>query len=102
MNAYKYLDASFWCENKEYKLNPIGCEDYEDSIEVITCFRYPNIKRGCIGNLFLNSRGGFDAETYDAVPDQEDCYADVLLQKIMIDSASRDEAVVYKYVFLKD
>ncbi len=102
MNVYKYLDASFWYENKEYKLNPISSEDYDDYVEVISYFRHPDIKRGCIGNLFLNSKQGFDIETYDAVPDQEDCYADVLLQKIMIESANRDEAVVYKYTFLKD
>lgn len=102
MNAYKYLDASFWCENKEYKLNPISSEDYDNYVEIVTYFRHPNIKRGCIGNLFMISRGGFDVKTYDTVSDQEDCYSDVLLHKIMIESANRDEAVTYKYIFLKD
>lgn len=102
MNAYKYLDVSFWYENKEYKLNPISIEDYDDYVEITTYFRHPNIKRGCIGNLLLNSKKGFDLETYEVVPDQEDCYSDVLLQKVMIESANRDEAVVYKYIFLKD
>lgn len=102
MNAYKYLDASFWYENKEYKLNPINIEDYDDTVEVISYLRHPNLKRGCIGNLFLNSKKGFDVETYEDALDQEDWYSDVLLQKIMIDSAGCDQAVAYKYIFLKD
>ena len=51
MRFYRYLNVSFWYENKEYNLFP---EDiYEDDFEVtvITKARHPDLKRGCIGNL---------------------------------------------------
>ncbi len=101
MNVYSRLDASFWCENKEYKLHPIGIDDCIDCVEVITAFRHPDIKRGCIGNLILYADKGIDWDGGDA-PTQEDCICEVLLRSVTVWSADEGESVYWKYIFLKD
>lgn len=101
MNIYSRLDVSFWCENKEYKLFPIGVDDYGDYIEVITAFRDPDIKRGCIGNLILYADKGIDWDGMD-VPVQEDCIDEVLLRSITVYSASEGEPIYWRYIFLKN
>ena len=101
MYIYSRLDISFWYENKEYKLHPIGMDDYGDYIEVITCFRHPDIKRGCIGNLILYMDKGVNWDGNDA-PVQEDCIDEVLLRSITVWSADEGEPIYWKYIFLKN
>lgn len=101
MYIYSRLDISFWCKNKEYKIHPISVDDYGDYVEIITCFRHPDIIRGCVGNLIFCADKGVDWDGMD-VPAQEDCIDEVLLRNITIYSANEGEPIYWKYIFLKD
>lgn len=101
MNVYRGLDVSFWYENKEYKLHPVSIDDYGDEVEIITFFRHPDIKRGCIGNLILYTDKGFNLDGEDTQA-QEDCINEVLLRNITVWSANEDEPIHWKYIFLKN
>lgn len=102
MNVYRRLDASFWCKNVEYPLYSFGFDERDDSIDVIAYARHPELERGCIGNLIIKAVGGHEIETSEDVPNQEDCYRNVLLGRIQVYSAEPEEAPSWKYTFLKD
>lgn len=102
MNGYLNLSISFWYKDTEYKLYNESVNDYNDSIEIITSFRHPDIQRGCIGNLVLNSIQGTTVPNCEDAPDQTDCYKNVLLSKIQVESADRDSCVRWKYIFMKE
>lgn len=102
MNAYLNLNISFWYKDTEYKLYNESVDDYDDSIIIITSFRHPDIIRGCIGNLVLNSTKGTTLPNYKDAPDQQDCYKNVLLSKIQVESAELDGCVRWKYTFMKE
>jgi hypothetical protein len=102
MNVYNRLGISFIYDGIEYELYPIDVDDYDDTIEIITYFRHPNIKRGCVGDLDLRSGKGFEVGTASDASDQIDTYENVLLKNILIWSNNEGEAVEYKYTFLKD
>lgn len=102
MNAYLKLDASFWCKDTEYPLYPIWVDESDDSIEIVTSLRHPDVRRGCIGNLILTAVEGRELDTFEEVSNQRDCYDNVLLGKIQVWLTSYDEAPSWKYIFLKD
>lgn len=101
MHCYGFLDASFWYKDTEYKLYAIKIEEYDDSIEIISYLRHPDVCRGCIGNLILTASDGRNIHG-DNKPNQNDCYHNMLLSKIQVDSASNQEAPTWKYTFLKE
>ena len=103
MRFYRWLNVSFWYENKEYALFPIDIEEDDFEVSVITQARHPNLKRGCVGNLIYTCNGGVKAETYEDVKDnQQDCLTDVLLKKIQVWDISEDGVPTWKYVFEKE
>ena len=101
MNVYGRLDISFWYKNKEYKLHPISADEYDDSIEIVTSLRHPDIERGCIGNVVLYTDKGRDLFGNEA-PAQEDFIQDALLRNIILYSANEGEPICWKYTFLKN
>lgn len=102
MNIYQRIGISFMCNGKEYRIDPTALNDYEDKIEILTYYRHPDLKRGCVGSLEVYSHDGIDVETGSNNIEQKDLYQDVLLKNILIYGTGGDEAVEYRYIFLKD
>lgn len=103
MRIYRYLDISFWCENKEYDLIPQDIDEDDFEVTIITPARHPNLKRGCVGNLIYNCHKGVDIKTgSDAEGEQQDCLNDVLLKKIQVYDFNEDSVPIWKYVFEKE
>ena len=102
MSFYSRLDASFWCKNVEYPLYAINIDEYDDSIEVVSPARHPEIERGCVGNLILIGVDGRNIDFDKDGAELKDCYQNVLLGKIQVYSAKSEECPYWKYIFLKD
>lgn len=102
MNFYCRITASFWYNNEEYPLYSTSINEYDDSVEIITTARHPDIKRGCIGNLVLTGVNGANAKAEQNVPILNDYHYNILLSKIQVYSAEPDSPPAWKYIFLKE
>lgn len=102
MRFYRYLNVSFWYENKEYVLFPEDIDEDDFEVTVVTKARHPNLKRGCVGNLIYTCSGGMKAQTGEEVDGQQDCLDDVLLKKIQVWDIDEDGIPTWKYVFDKE
>ena len=102
MNFYRRITASFWYNREEYPLYPTSINEDDDSVEIITSARHPDIKRGCIGDLVLTGVNGKNASSEQNVPLLNDYCHNVLLSKIQVYSADPTEAPTWRYIFLKE
>jgi hypothetical protein len=103
MRFYRYLNVSFWYENKEYTLFPVDIDEDDFEVSIVTQARHPDLKRGCIGNLIYTSSGGikpFDGEKIEG--DQQDYLHNVLLKKIQVWDIDEHNMPTWKYVFEKE
>ena len=89
--------------NEELNLYFTDIDDWEHEIEIYSNFRHPNLKRGWTGDLIYHCAHGVNISDLTDIKNIElDCLKDVLLRSVQCYSANDDEAVVWKYTFLKD
>jgi hypothetical protein len=89
---------AFFVDDDGDRINLYALEVYEDcdSFEIITQVRQSALKRGSVGNLIIVHKSPLDNKNI------EDCHRDLLLRRIEVESNQPDEAIEWKYIFLKN
>ena len=79
----------------------ISIDEYDHEIVFETCVPIDGIKRGWIGDLYYHISGFPIDDTNNSNITSVTSFKEVLCAKVTI-TACQDEAVVWKYTFLKD
>lgn len=90
---------------KEIKMLISSYDTYgNDEIVITTQIRETDLHRGWVGDLVCCVPCGKNFETYadEENTDVHETYRNVLLRNVVIDSVDMQEAIMWKYTFLKD
>jgi hypothetical protein len=101
MNVFKDMVIILKNDNYTFELRFIDINDYDNEIVVYSHIRYPELKRGFVGELIYHGRG-FNITTDEDIKMDVDSYKDVLLRTVQCSSADVDGTIEWKYVFLKE
>lgn len=101
MNVFKDMVIILKNDNYTFELPFIDINDYDNEIVVYSHIRYPELKRGFVGELIYHGRG-FNITTNEDIKMDVDSYKDVLLRTVQCYSADVDGPIEWKYVFLKE
>ena len=101
MNVFNGMTIILKNDNVTLELPFIDINDYDNEIVVYSHIRYPELKRGFVGELIYHS-GGFNITTNEDIKIDVDSYKDVLLRTVQCSSADIDGPIEWKYVFLKE
>lgn len=101
MEIYNRIMVILQDNERRFELYPIDINDWDESIEVYSHTRHPELKRGFVGD-FIYQGCGFNVNTTQDIKSVDiDCYKDVLLKSVQCWRLDPDGAIEWKYTFLK-